>query len=472
MESNETKVISAGIDIGTTTFQMIISELTLKVMGSSSKISATELVDKKIIYESSIYLTPITDHRIINSKRIKEIIGDEYNKAGFKISDIETGALIITGETAKKENAKLIINDLAEFSGNFVTAVAGPELESILAGKGSGAAVFSKKNYKTVMNIDIGGGTTNISIFKNGEFIDSTCINIGGRLIEVDKNSGIVTYIHKPAQLIMDTYDIDIQLGNKLKIEYLEELCDKMVDLVQDVINRENINPQLKDIILGSPLSYDFNSQYIFFSGGVAELIYNNYEDGFLYGDIGYYLAKSYSKNKYFRTHKIMKPIETIRATVVGTGTQSIRVSGNTVFIDKGDLPLRNIPVIKVKSDEFIKDNIIDGLNRFVLNKGTNYIAIHITNISNISFNDIQSISRDIYEAWILNSNSDIKLIIIMDKNIGEVLGQTIYKISNKKLKVMSIDSINVQEGDFIDIGVPVAYGDVVPVVIKTLLFN
>jgi len=102
LKAEELKLISAGIDIGTTTTQLVISELKLKNKGSSSRIAGTELVDKKIIYESYIYPTPILDHKSIDSKRIKEIIKDEYDKAGFKAEDIETGALIITGETDKK----------------------------------------------------------------------------------------------------------------------------------------------------------------------------------------------------------------------------------------------------------------------------------------------------------------------------------------------------------------------------------
>lgn len=476
MKAEELKLISAGIDIGTTTTQLVISELKFKNKGSSSKMAGTELTHKKIIYESHIYATPILDHKSIDSKRIKEIIKDEYDKAGFNTKDIQTGALIITGETAKKENVKKIINDLAEFAGNFVTAAAGPRLESILAGKGSGAAEFSKKNYKTVINIDIGGGTTNIAIFKDGDFFDSTCLNIGGRLIEVDKYSHIVTYIHKPAQLFIDTFDIDISLGEEINIVCLEELCDKMVSIIEDILKNNRINPQLKDILMGSDLTYDYNSNYIFFSGGVAELIYNikNIKDDFLYGDIGCYLAKSFYKSTFLRSYIIMKPNQTIRATVIGTGTQTINISGNTVYLDKSKLPIRNIPVIKVKFDNFICENIVNGIKNLVFESGKNYIAIQIQGIYDLSFDKIESLSEAIYKAWSILAISDEegRLVLIMDKNIGKVLGQTIYRVSDKKLKVISIDSIDANDGDFIDIGEPIAEDDVVPVIIKTLLFS
>ena len=187
MSINEFKLISAGIDIGTTTTQLIISELILKNRLPGARIPKIEIVSKKVLYQSRIYITPIIDHRIVDAVAVKEIIKKEYEKAGFELTQIDTGALIITGETAKKENAEKIVHELAGYAGDFVVAVAGPELESILAGKGAGAADLSKIKRKKIINLDIGGGTTNIAVFEDGNVVDCTCVNVGGRLIEIDK---------------------------------------------------------------------------------------------------------------------------------------------------------------------------------------------------------------------------------------------------------------------------------------------
>jgi ethanolamine utilization protein EutA len=131
-----------------------------------ARIPKIEIVSKKVLYQSQIYITPIIDHRIVDAVAVKEIIMKEYEKAGFELAQIDTGALIITGETAKKENAEKIVHELAGYAGDFVVAVAGPELESILAGKGAGAADLSKMERKKIINLDIGGGTTNIAVFQ------------------------------------------------------------------------------------------------------------------------------------------------------------------------------------------------------------------------------------------------------------------------------------------------------------------
>ena len=55
---------------------------------------------------------------------------EEYRKSGFAKGEIATGAVIITGETARKENAREVLSALSAFAGDFVVATAGPDLES------------------------------------------------------------------------------------------------------------------------------------------------------------------------------------------------------------------------------------------------------------------------------------------------------------------------------------------------------
>lgn len=129
--------------------------------------------------------TPLLSQSEIDAEKVKQIIQDEYRKAGVFIKDVSTGAVIITGETARKSNAKEVLNALSGMAGDFVVATAGPDLESVIAGKGAGAMDYSEKNNTAVYNLDIGGGTTNIALFKNGEVIDTTCMDIGWKTYKV-----------------------------------------------------------------------------------------------------------------------------------------------------------------------------------------------------------------------------------------------------------------------------------------------
>lgn len=478
---NEFKLISAGIDIGTTTTQLIISELILKNRMPGARIPKIEIVSKKVIYQSKIYITPIIDHRIVDAVAVKEIIKREYEKAGFTLSQIDTGALIITGETAKKENAEKIVHELAGYAGEFVVAVAGPELESILAGKGSGAADISKIKRKKIINLDIGGGTTNIAIFEDGNVVDCTCVNVGGRLIKIDKTSENVTFISKPAQLFIDTYEIEISLGEKINKVELQRFCDKMVDFVDTVAMGEEIPIRLKEILMAPIMKNVNNYDGVLFSGGVAEYLYKSTQDkngDFEFEDIGKFLAIAFKKSKLFQIYNVMEPEEAIRATVVGAGTQTVNVSGSTVFIEASMLPLRNIPVAKVKWDDIPDDleevikSIYDVIQRYKLPTKTSPLAISIPCPKECSFQNIEKMAKGIYHAWGKISTAENPLVIIVEKDIGKVLGQTLYCVSKGALRFISIDSINIGEGDYIDVGNPISQDDVVPIIIKTLVFS
>ena len=55
---------------------------------------------------------------------------------------------------------------------------------------------------------------------------------------------------------------------------------------------------------------------------------------------------------------------------------------------------------------------------------------------------------------------------------MAKALGQTIYSLLGYNRDVICIDNIKVENGDYIDIGKPLSSGRVVPVIIKTLVFN
>ena len=174
---------SVGLDVGTTTPQLIVSELHIHNRASSFAVPEMEITDRKILYKSPVQFTPLLDDAHVNGAAIRDIVTAEYEKAGIRRSDIDTGAIIITGETARKENARTVLDALSDFAGEFVVATAGPDLESILAAKGAGAVDYAERTGKTVLHFDIGGGTSNWSLIQDGRILETGCLNVGGRLL-------------------------------------------------------------------------------------------------------------------------------------------------------------------------------------------------------------------------------------------------------------------------------------------------
>ena len=124
------KILSVGLDIGTATTQLILSELTIENIASVFTIPRVYITDKKVLYKSEIIFTPISDQLLIEVDKIKNFVLNEYAKAGIQKKDIQMGAVIITGETARKENASQVLQALSGYAGDFVVATAGPDLES------------------------------------------------------------------------------------------------------------------------------------------------------------------------------------------------------------------------------------------------------------------------------------------------------------------------------------------------------
>ena len=483
-ETGHQKITSVGIDIGTTTTQLVMSRLTIKNSSPGAVIPKMEITDKEILYRSNINITPINEHLLIDADLIRQIIEDEYKLAGIQKEEVETGAVIITGETAKKENAKNILEATAGFAGDFVVATAGVNLESILAGKGSGAAKYSKENHKIVANIDVGGGTSNIGVFKGGRTLDTACINIGGHLIELEKHSDKITYISDPAWLVLNDMGLQLGVGENVTQNQLIQIAKKMAEAIVETITLRQVTGLAQKLMMTPPLKSDYKIEKVMISGGVADYVYNNYHpvsvtDITKYGDIGPILGWAIQEAFKIEGIELVKPLETIRATVIGAGIHSLEISGSTIHINSGTLPLKNITVVSPfpegvpEKAEDIAKLLKNQVDRILVHDRTEQnIAIALKEPHDMSFNSINELAQGVFIAMEEYISQKKPLIVVIEADCGKVLGQCLSILLNASSELVCIDQIQVDEGDYIDIGKPVMGGRVVPVVVKTLVFQ
>ena len=75
-------ILSVGIDIGTSTTQLIFSRLTIENLASNYTVPRISIVNKEVFYRSGIYFTPLKSQTEIDAAKVKEIIRREYEKAG------------------------------------------------------------------------------------------------------------------------------------------------------------------------------------------------------------------------------------------------------------------------------------------------------------------------------------------------------------------------------------------------------
>lgn len=476
-------LISVGIDVGTTTTQVIFSNITIENMSSGARVPEFKIVGKEIFYKGKIHFTPLRSNTEIDETALKEIIEREYKIAGINPDDIDSGAVIITGETARKENAQNISKVLSGYAGEFVVATAGPDLEGIIAGKGSGAAKLSYENNDIVANFDIGGGTTNIAVFSQGEPIDTTCLDLGGRLLRFDK-SGLVEYISPKLADVCKEVNISIEKGKKYPDEVIRKICRYMAEILLEVSGARP-RSRLLELTLSpksTALRLDYKIDRVSFTGGVADYIYNNQAETDLYkfGDIGILLGYEIKAILNEFASKVIMPEETIMATVVGAGTQTMDISGSTIsYSQSATLPLKNIPIIEITekeervNEEELEKTIMAKLQWYCLETQKQKVALFLKGERNVSFEKVTSLSKVIAKVWEEFYPHGEEVIVVIENDMAKVLGQSISrKLSNKQREVVCIDGIKVSSGDYIDIGKPIGNGSVLPVVIKTLVFN
>ncbi|QXM06524.1 ethanolamine ammonia-lyase reactivating factor EutA [Crassaminicella indica] len=473
------KIISVGIDIGTSTTQLVFSGIVIENTATSFSIPRIKIVEKEVFYKSKIYFTPLITERIIDGKKIKEIVEGEYKNSGVQLEVVKTGAVIITGETARKENAQEVLKSLSDLAGEFVVATAGPDLEAIIAGRGAGADKISKDENKLIVNIDIGGGTSNIVVFQDGEVIDTGCMDIGGRLIQIDKESMKVRYISDKVKRLTKSLGIHIEKGKLVSFDTLRKIAEAMADVLAQAIGIQERNANYNMMITNKGIKEGYDFDGVTFSGGVADCIYKeDIQELLKYGDIGILLGEALRKHLKFRRLNIIKPKETIRATVVGAGSHTTDISGSTITYTKDIFPIKNIPILKLsindeKSGKIgIESAIRQKLKWFHLEEESQSVAVAFKGPKNPSFKEIQELASAITCGCEELIASKEPLMIIVERDIGKVLGQAIHKQLDFKKDIISIDSIKVENGDYVDIGKPLANGKVVPVVIKTLVFN
>ncbi|HFI0131351.1 TPA: ethanolamine ammonia-lyase reactivating factor EutA [Streptococcus suis] len=474
------KILSVGIDIGTATTQLVLSELVVENIASVFTIPRVYITDKRVLYRSEIIFTPIFDNLLIDVESIKEFVRQEYQKAGISKSMIQMGAVIITGETARKDNASQVLEALSGYAGDFVVATAGPDLESIIAGKGAGSYQYSQEYHTSVANIDIGGGTSNISVYREGDLIDTACFDIGGRLVKVDPSSQLITYIAPKLQEIIAKENWQLKVGCQVNRRDLDALISVLVSVLEQSLGLDTNSPYYELLQTNHGLKLDYPIRCVSFSGGVADAVFQTDRSvsEFHYGDIGILLGKAISQSKIFSDKKVIESVETIRATVVGAGSHTTEVSGSTITYISKVLPIKNIPVLKLSSqDEQGSQQELAGAIKeksrwFMLENEVQELAIALDGIKSPSFVRVQEYAQAILEGMKDSIDRGIPLLVVVKEDMAKVLGQSLFALLPKDYPFVCIDSVDVQNGDYIDIGNPLVEGSVLPVVVKTLVFS
>ena len=479
--ADKTAILSVGIDVGTSTTQVVFSKLQMDNAGGYFSVPRVAIVDKEVVYKSEVYMTPLKTDVLIDTEALRDIVAAEFRKAGYRPEDTDSGAVIITGESARKENSDAVLKSLSDFAGDFVVSAAGPDMESLIAGKGSGAWQYSMDHHCRVANLDIGGGTTNVVLFEDGETLARGCLDIGGRLICMNPQ-GIITKVSPAAAVMAQAAGVSVSVGDRCDELKLTAVTRQMAVALNAYlgVGTKDIDAILRQI--KTPGSSDFpvpeKVQAVFFSGGVADLIYHESADTWAYGDIGVMLGRAIRESRLFTDFQKMEPGETIRATVVGAGTYTTTISGSTITYSDDIFPLKNIPVIKL--DEELQEACFAGETEPVIRRiqwvlGQNdeeHFILAMPGKRNPGYMEMKRAAASIRQIMDRVQPPGEPILLVIESDIAKAMGQMIRQQPDLKRQVVAIDSIHVEDGEYVDMGKPMMNGMVIPVVVKTLIFG
>lgn len=473
-------ILSVGIDIGTSTTQLVFSRITMENSAGFFSVPRISIVSKEVIYKSGVYLTPLKTAVLIDGEAVRSIVAKEFQAAGFTPADVDTGAVIITGESARKENAAAVLHELSSFAGDFVVSTAGPDLESIIAGKGSGAFQYSLDNSCLTANLDIGGGTTNIVLFDSGEVVGKGCLDIGGRLIRVDPDWQVL-YVSPAAGAVAQSVGVPLSTGRRTSPEALSRITDKMADLLAQalyVLPQEDLLKAVRTAASSWLPQPPKPIRRVFFSGGVADCMDAHGSDLIPYGDIGVLLGRSLAQGALVRSIQRMKGSETIRATVVGAGTYTTSISGSTISYAEELFPMKNLPSLKLTLSQqqrcFAGDRafLAGQIRWFLEQSGAKELILALPGKPDPGYGELKTLAGCLAAAMDQALPPGKPVLIALEQDMAKALGFLLQGLLQGKRKVVCIDGVKLEQGDFIDLGKPMLDGLVVPVITKTLLFG
>ncbi len=474
MDPNEIQLLSVGVDVGSSTSHLVFSKLILK-RDPQSRSKRFFIEDRQVIFEGKIIDTPLVDDHTIDIDKLTDFLKLEYQRAGIVPADVQTGAVIITGETAKKANAEQIVAALSNDAGKFVAATAGPNFESIIAAMGSGAREQSRKTGQTLLSCDIGGGTSNIAISKSGTIVSTSCVAVGGRLIAVD-SKGKIRRIDEPARQVMDDLGLHLQIGDRLSAKNLDKIAAKLAGVLMEVLSGPAISPLARKLMVTPDLDFSDHIDAYSFSGGVAELIYGG--NG-RHNDIGKSLAAKINALISRLDAPVIEPANKIRATVIGAGAHSLSISGSSGFMDdRMTFPIKNVPVVRVDVDRsklsipHVVSEIHAAFQRFDQEEGEDVVALYFRDPVQNSYPQVELFARSIEAALPRSVANNLPIILIFKGDIACSVGNVIRRETTLKTNLLTLDELDLADGDWIDIGSPLVENQVFPVTVKSLVFH
>ena len=342
-----------GLDIGSTTSRIAIADARV-LRHSGGAAGRPELGQLEERRRTEAARTPFRGDAL-DEAALLALVDGALAEAGAAPGAFFGGGALLTGLAARAPNAAAVVDALRPRVGDAIVATASdPRLEAWLAFHGSVGELSRGAPERFVLNLDIGGGTTNLALGRAGDVVATGWMWIGARHVEVEPGGHRLVRCSPEARRVMRRLGIDRRPGEALSPPELERLLDAWLAVLEGALTGEpratgGASADAVDADAGAPggglvpapiaLPVAPDRIDIAFSGGVGSLVYDALSGAPLppttaYGDLGIELALRIARSPVLAPRaRVLLPDGRGRATVYGLLRHQTQLSGATLFL-------------------------------------------------------------------------------------------------------------------------------------------
>jgi ethanolamine utilization protein EutA len=439
--------LTLSVDVGTATSKLTFSRIHLERIGQMHN-THYQVVLREVLYKSAVEPTPYRSADAVDPVQLAKFVAEAHDQAGIDPLEIEGGAIVLSRGAA---NAQIIADAVAGSSGRLICVSAGPNLQAVLAAHGSGAVSMSRLRRNTILNIDIGAGSTSLALVHDGEIAGTAGLRLGSR-------SG---------------QDAGAAAGA------LMEIVAMAAPSVEDGHHHHHhdLSDMAEDLLATAPLHSHRQVDAITFSGGVAE--YLDGEDVRTFGDDGAALAAAIQEQiAAGAMASVVEPVkERICATVIGASHLTEQVAGRSIDVSRSDLlPLRRLRVVRPRLPrrEMIgagemAQAIRRAHERLDLAPGQQAVALAIPWEGEPSPTALRDMAAGIVQGLQGSATAGAPLVLVFDHDYGVGVYKALRDDLGISNDVVCVGGLELSDFDVIDVAEAADLEDAVPVAVKVM---
>jgi ethanolamine utilization protein EutA len=449
-----------GLDFGTTTSSAVVASAELT---RNTVTGRTDLSDVRELYRSDMVFTPMLgEGEGLDLTAIEALLNAWLAAGKVDLKELFGGGALSTGLTAQKDNAAALVELIRRRLGDALIATADdPCLEAWLAFMGSCAALSRQVPYTPVLNLDIGGGTTNLALGRGGEVLATGCLFVGARHVQVVPGTYRIVRLSQYARAMFAHLGMTTDVGAELSVADLDRVLGFYLALLNTAVGFDHsVPPEVArrhtQVSFRPPA--DLAGCALTVSGGVGELLYAHlagvpWPARTCFGDLGIDLARLLLQtppwSERLRQHR---PSSAGRATVYGLLRHSTEISGNTLFLPDADvLPLNDLPILGSISAASSQDHMQELLRLAARSPRGACLRVDLDGTGTAS---VRAIGRRLAgELARLRFPADRPLVLLVKENLGKTLGHYVTAWGDLPLRLVVIDEVPARDAQFVRLG-------------------